>query len=267
MQSNTKTVVITGATSGIGYNTALHFADKGYRVIGIGRRADRLRALELRLMEAVVPGSVYEADVCRYEELQHVVEDVEARYGAIHVWINNAGVNRAIGPTWEISPEDWAADLNTNLLGTFHGVRAVLPLMLRQRLGRIINMVGGGTTHSMMYSNAYGTAKTAVARLTENVAEELEKAEPAIKVFAMNPGLNDSQMTRTLRSSELGRKYFPEMEKWLQNGATEPHEAPACAYRIAEGMADAYHGCILTIYDTLDDLLPLPKDKYKLRMR
>ncbi|MGG1638959.1 SDR family oxidoreductase [Paenibacillus sp. NRS-1760] len=262
----TRTVVITGATSGIGRNMALYFADRGYRVIGTGRDAERIHTLQEELAVFPVPGQVFQVDVRRYQEIRELVSHVESEHGAVHVWINNAGVNRAIGPTWEIDPDAWADDLAINLGGTFHGIRAIVPVMLRQGFGRIINLIGGGTTHAMKFSNAYGTAKTAVARLTENLAEELDELGAQIKVFALNPGLNDSEMTRALRSTPEGQRYFPDMEEWLRNGAADPQDAPACAYKLAEGLADKYHGRILTIYDPITEEGSLEPDLYKLRL-
>ncbi|QGG56431.1 SDR family oxidoreductase [Paenibacillus sp. B01] len=267
MMRELRTVVITGATSGIGRNMALYFADKGYKVIGTGRDTERITALQEELDGFPAPGRVFQVDVRRYEEMKELVSHLESELGTIHVWINNAGVNRAIGPTWEADPVTWADDVDINLLGTFYGVHAIVPMMLRQGFGRIINLIGGGTTHAMKHSNAYGTAKTAVARFTENLAEELDETGAPIKVFALNPGLNDSEMTRALRATPEGKRYFPDMEEWIRSGAANPQEAPACAYKLAEGLADQYHGRMVTIYDSITEASSLEPDQYKLRMQ
>jgi NAD(P)-dependent dehydrogenase (short-subunit alcohol dehydrogenase family) len=267
MTLETKTVVITGATSGIGRNIALYFRDKGYQVIGTGRDSDRINALQEELAAFPSPGRVFRVDVRRYEEMKELVRRLESELGVVHVWINNAGVNRAIGPTWEVDPGTWGDDVDINLRGTFYGVHAIVPMMLRQGFGRMVNLIGGGTTHAMKNSNAYGTAKTAVARFTENLAEELDETGASIKVFALNPGLNDSEMTRTLRATPEGKRYFPDMEEWIRNSAANPQEAPACAYKLAEGLADQFHGCIVTVYDPITEAGSLQPDQYKLRLQ
>jgi NADP-dependent 3-hydroxy acid dehydrogenase YdfG len=248
MTRETKTVVITGATSGIGRNMALYFGNKGYQVIGTGRDRNRLNALQAELAAFPTPGRVFQVDVRRYEEMKELVRQLESELGVVHVWINNAGVNRAIGPTWEVDPETWGEDVDINLRGTFYGVHAIVPMMMRQGFGRIVNLIGGGTTHAMKNSNAYGTAKTAVARFTENLAEELDE-------------------TGALRATPEGKRYFPDMEEWIRNGAANPQEAPACAYKLAEGLADQFHGRIVTIYDPITEAGSLQPDQYKLRLQ
>jgi len=266
-----KVVVITGATRGIGRNTALFFAEKGYSVVGTGRDLERLKEVQTELEKFSPDHSMYSMDVTKQAEVQQVVENVLGKYGRIDVWINNAGAFMAIGPTWEVKQEDWINDVSTNLFGTFHCVQAVVPAMLNQGFGSIINLVGGGTTGTFKYGNGYGTSKTAIARLTENLVEELAKTP--VKVFALDPGLNDTDMTRYQRYTGVGQKYLTGIESLFeQNIDVPPHQAPQFAFLLAAGELDEYVGRVVSVYDDLEQLKTVAanasdSDFYKLRLK
>ncbi len=193
------------------------------------------------------------------------------KYGRIDIWINNAGSCKAIGPTWEVDEKDWISDLSTNLFGPFYSVQAVIPKMINQGFGCMINIAGGGTTGPFKYGCGYGTSKTGIARLTENVAEEL--LNTPIKVFALDPGLNDTDMTRSQRNSEIGQRYLPDIERLFeQNIDVPPHQAPQWAFHMASGLLDGYVGRVVSVYDNLDELQQNAKnstelDFHKLRLQ
>lgn len=266
-----RVVVITGATRGIGRNTALFFAEKGFSVVGAGRDSEKLKEVQTELEKFSQAHSMFSMDVTKQAEVQQVVEKVMGKYGRIDVWINNAGAFMAIGPTWEVKPKDWINDVSTNLFGTFHCVQAVVPVMLKQSFGSIINLVGGGTIGAFKYGNGYGTSKTAIARLTENLVEEL--AETPIKVFALDPGLNDTDMTRNQRYTGVGQKYLTGIESLFEQKIdVPPHQAPQFAYFMAVGDLDEYIGRVVSIYDDLEQLKTVAtnasdSDFYKLRLK
>jgi NAD(P)-dependent dehydrogenase (short-subunit alcohol dehydrogenase family) len=266
-----RVVVITGATRGIGRNTALFFAEKGFTVVGTGRDSEKLTEVQTEL-EEVSPGhSMLSMDVTKQADVQQVLEKVIGKYGRIDVWINNAGAFMAIGPTWEVKPEDWINDVSTNLFGTFHCIQAVVPVMLNQGFGRIINLVGGGTIGAFKYGNGYGTSKTAIARFTENLVEEL--AETPVKVFALDPGLNDTDMTRYQRYTGVGQTYLTGIESLFeQNIDVPPHQAPHFAFLLAAGELDEYIGRVVSVYDDVEQLKIIAantsdSDYYKLRLK
>jgi NAD(P)-dependent dehydrogenase (short-subunit alcohol dehydrogenase family) len=266
-----RVVVITGATRGIGRNTALFFAEKGFSVVGTGRDSEKLKEVQTELEKFSPDHSMFSMDVTKQAEVQLVVEKVMGKYGRIDVWINNAGAFMAIGPTWEVKQEDWINDVSTNLFGTFHCVQAVVPVMLKQGYGSMINLVGGGTIGVFKYGNGYGTSKTAIARLTENLMEEL--AETQVKVFALDPGLNDTDMTRYQRYTGVGQKYLTGIESLFEQKIdVPPHQAPQFAYYMAAGELDEYIGRVVSVYDDLTHLKTVAanasdSDFYKLRLK
>jgi NAD(P)-dependent dehydrogenase (short-subunit alcohol dehydrogenase family) len=255
LSTQTKVVVITGATRGIGYNIAKYFSEHGYKVIGAGRDQEKLKELEQMLQSSPAGGAVYGFDVNDYVAVAGVTQQIVEEHGAIDVWINNAGVSRAIGPTWEGDAQEWAGNLSTNLVGTFNGIRAVIPIMLKQGAGCIINILGGGTKSPEKYNSSFSAAKTGVARLTETLVLELKDTGKNVRVFGMIPGLTDSNMTKYLRETEIGRKYFPNIEELFQKGKTTPPEkAPELARKIVEGLLDEYQGRIIGVNDNVEAL-------------
>jgi NAD(P)-dependent dehydrogenase (short-subunit alcohol dehydrogenase family) len=263
-------VVITGASRGIGRNIAMLFARQGYTVVGTGRDVAKLEELERELKPFSDRSRALAMDIRNPEEVKKVAAQVYEELGGIDVWINNAGVFFAIGPTWEVDTEQWVNDVSTNVIGTFHCIQAVVPLMLRQSGGRIINVVGGGTIGEFKYGNGYGTSKTAIARMTENLAAELEGS--GVLAFAMDPGLNDTNMTKYQRESEVGQKYFSFIANMFeQHQDVPPHWAPEMAYQLAEGSMDAYNGRIVSAYEDPEKMsanaaLITKTDDYKLRI-
>ncbi|MBM7570850.1 SDR family oxidoreductase [Aquibacillus albus] len=248
-----KVVVITGASRGIGRNAALFFAENGYAVIATGRSKEKLEALERELQQNSSDSKAWVMDVTKPSEISQVIEQVRTAFGRIDVWINNAGAFMAIGPTWEVKVEDWLNDVKTNLFGTFHCVQSIVPIMLEQKFGRIINLVGGGTIDTFKYGNGYGTSKTAIARFTENLDAELEGSP--VKAFALDPGLNDTDMTRYQRETEVGQTYLSGIENLFeQNIDVAPYQAPQWAFHLASGELDEFSGRVVSVYDDADEL-------------
>jgi NAD(P)-dependent dehydrogenase (short-subunit alcohol dehydrogenase family) len=249
----TKVAVITGASRGIGRNTALFFAKKGYTVIGTGRNKSSMCEVQEELDRYDGDHQMMSMDVSKPEEINNVIHKVKKDYGKIDVWVNNAGAFKALGPTWEVAAEDWLNDVSTNLFGIFHCIQAIVPVMLRQEFGSIINIAGGGTVGTFKYGNGYGTSKTAVARFTENLAAELEGTP--IKAFVLDPGLNDTDMTRYQRDTEVGQRYFSFIEDlFQQNHDVPPEQAPQWVYHLASGELDEYVGRLVSVYDDLQAL-------------
>lgn len=269
--SQKKVIVITGATRGVGRNIARFFAEKGYQVVGTGRNKELLHTLLVELNQYGEDHSVFQMDVTHPEQIKDVVQQVVNKYGQIDGFINNAGAFQAIGPTWEVDSNDLINDLSTNIFGPLLCIQTVVPIMLKQGHGRIVNLVGGGFPGPFPYGNAYGTSKTAVARLTENVAAELSETQKDVKVFALDPGLNDTDMTRYQRETDVGKQYLSGIEKLFEDHVdVPPMQAPQWVYYLVEGQLDAYVGRVVTVYDDLEVLKEqsekvLKEDLYRLR--
>lgn len=263
-------VVITGASKGIGRNIALFFAEKGYTVVATDKELAGLEETGTKLKNYAGNHTIMAIDVRKADEVANAIDQIINTYKRIDVWINNAGVFNAIGPTWEVKKEDFLDDLQTNLFGSFHCTQAVVRIMLKQNFGRIINMVGGGTAFTFKNGNGYSTSKTAVARFTENLAAELE-ATP-IKVFAFDPGLNETDLTRFQRESEVEQSFLPHVKEGIEKNKDVLLDAvPDWAYHIASGELDAYTGRVVSVQEQFAKLRRKAKEKldsdgYKLRL-
>ena len=118
-------------------------------------------------------------------------------FGAIDVLVNNAGNLGPVGPLWENDPSEWERTIAIHLFGTYYCCRAVIPHMLKQNRGRIVNMAGVGGPNL----TAYDAAKTAIVNLTENLA--LELSDTGITVNAMSPGSIHTRMWEETRDLAL----------------------------------------------------------------
>ncbi|WP_058308006.1 SDR family NAD(P)-dependent oxidoreductase [Gracilibacillus massiliensis] len=246
-------IFITGASRGIGRNMANYFAKRGYTVIGSGRSKKNVDEVREELLQYPGDHRMVTMDVTNLEEVQSTLKYVIDTYGKIDVWVNNAGSFQAIGKTWEVAPELFKQDIETNVIGTYQCAASVIPMMLSQNHGKIINLVGGGTLDDFPYGNGYGTSKTAIARFTENLSAEL--SEEPIEVYALDPGLNDTDMTKYQRTSDVGKKYLANIEKLFEDNIdVSPDQAPSWVENIVEGKLKAFQGRIVTVYDILEEL-------------
>ena len=166
MQLNGAVVIITGASAGIGRETALEFARRGARLVLAARRADRLEsaAAECRALgaEAVsVP-----ADVAQREDLERIVQTAIDRFGRIDVLVNNAGFGFS-GTIEETTDADMRELMDVNFMGAFMATKLVLPYMRKQRCGHIVNVSSVVGKIAFPFHGAYSATKFAVSGMTE----------------------------------------------------------------------------------------------------
>ncbi len=184
-------VVITGASAGIGRATAVRFAREGANVVLAARSQERLERLAERLEERFsVETLVAQCDVREHEDLDALVEAATARFGRIDVLVNNAGFG--LYGRVEDTPEGAFRDLlETNVLGTHHAIRAVLPHMRRQGSGHIVNVGSVVGKRSWPYHGAYAASKFALTGLTQALRGEL--AGSGVTVSLVLPASTDTE--------------------------------------------------------------------------
>jgi short-subunit dehydrogenase len=215
-----KNIVITGATGGVGSMLAKGFAKLNHHIICLGRNEARLKELVNSIHSDDGSASYVLADMSKENEVLAAGQKIIDDHLKIDVWINNVGVNNhnAIGPTWELEPENWWNEVSLNLYTAFLGTRTAINLMKDNNAGYIINLGGGGVQKPKPFGSAYGAAKSGIVKFTETVNLELEEENINIKIFAFNPGFIRNDRTETLVESEVARKYMPELEEILKNG-------------------------------------------------
>lgn len=188
--SNALTILITGATAGIGKHTALYLHKKGHRVIATGRNESALAALREQGLTAI------SMDVTSAESIARAVESVrELTAGAgVDVLVNNAGYG-LVGPLEELTDEDVRAQFETNVFGLLAVTRAFLPAMRARGRGRIINLSSVGGRMVFPLGGAYHGTKFAVEAMSD--ALRMELAQFGIAVSVIEPGYIATEFTAT----------------------------------------------------------------------
>ncbi len=192
-----RVALITGAGRGIGRAIALAYAKEGAT---LSLAARTRRELEQTAEEARALGAttaILTADVADPSQVEAMVHHTVEQFATIDILINNAGMAGPIGPLHQNDMAEWMQTIQVNLIGTYLCCRAVLPVMLEQDRGKIINLSGAGATSAWRDLSAYGVSKVAVVRLTETLALELEGTN--IQVNALGPGSIHTQMWDELR--------------------------------------------------------------------
>ena len=177
--------LVTGAGSGIGRATALRMAEEGARVAVLD--VDAARAARVG---AEVDGPVLVADVADAEACTRAVQEAASALGGLTILFNNAGVGAAM-PLHDYSDAQWARLVAVNLTGTFHGIRAAVPIM-REGGGSIVNHASVSGIRPTRFEGPYSAAKAGVISLTMDAA--LEYA-PSIRVNCVSPGMIDTHLT------------------------------------------------------------------------
>ena len=197
-----KVVVITGAGQGIGRNFAKSFASGGARVVIAERNLEKARAVEQEIAAGNGQAAVVETNVADPESVAALGDSVERLFGRADVLINNA----AIFSTLEMRPFDqiplaeWEEVLRVNVTGPFLCARAMLPLMRKNKWGRIINMASGAVTMGRPNYLHYIASKSALEGMTHSMAREL--GGDGITVNAVLPGATFTEIPRKTVTSE-----------------------------------------------------------------
>lgn len=194
-----KVVIMTGGSRGIGAAAALAMAREGAALMIASRDA----AASAKVAAGIVAGGgravAMASDMSDFASVSALVARTEAELGPVGVLVNNAGVIEPIAGIAEADPAAWARNIQINLVGAFHGVRAVLPGMIARRGGTIINISSGAAHRPLEGWSAYCTGKAGLAMMTRAIA--LETAEHKIRVFGFAPGTVDTDMQVQIRAS------------------------------------------------------------------
>jgi NAD(P)-dependent dehydrogenase (short-subunit alcohol dehydrogenase family) len=193
-----KTAIVTGAASGIGRAVALAFARDGARVV-VSDLAEEGGRETVDLIGRATPGAeciFVRGDAARPADHEALVEAAVARFGALHIACNNAGIGGELNPVAEMSVEGWQRVVELNLSGVFYAMRAQLPRMLDAGGGAIVNMASILGQVGTPRSAAYVAAKHGVVGLTQTAA--LEYAARGVRVNAVGPGYIDTPLLKNL---------------------------------------------------------------------
>jgi serine 3-dehydrogenase len=184
----TKTILITGATAGIGAASARRFAAGGWRVIATGRRGERLRALAEELGEACLP---LEFDVRDAGAVAQLAE-LSPPWGEIDLLLNNAGLAPPMEPLQDAQAEPLANVIETNITGLVELTRALLPKLI-ERKGAVINLSSVAATYPYRGGAVYGASKAFVRQFSLDLRCDL--AGTGVRVTSIEPGMAETEFT------------------------------------------------------------------------
>ena len=188
-----KTVLITGATSGIGLACARKFAENGDKLILTGRDADKLKEISDELTAKGTQVRTLKFDVRNRVVAEEMLQELPAEWKNIDVLVNNAGLALGLEPEYEGDLDDWETMIDTNIMGLLTMTRLVVPGMVKRNSGHIINI--GSVVGDAAYKggNVYCATKAAVKALSDGL--RIDVADTAIRVTNLKPGLVETNFS------------------------------------------------------------------------
>jgi len=240
------TVLVTGGTDGLGRATAIHLAERGYRVFAAGRSAQRLEALSQLARERKLPIEPMELDVCDAASGERTIAEIERRAGPLDILVNNAGI--AIAAVMEeVTPADLHKVLETNFFSPIRLAQRVLPEMRRRRRGRIINMSSISGKVAIPVMGPYAASKYALEAASDSMRLELYPF--GIHVVLIEPGYIHTNMNRNAaelssayakgaESSPYGRIYQGFLGEWEKTRKASRYQPEDCARVVLQAVED-----------------------------
>ena len=193
-----KTVVITGASRGIGEAAAEVFAEAGAKVALLARGRDAIAAIAARIGESAV---AIPCDVSSYDDVAGAVSNAEQAFGPVEILINNAGVVEPVSHLATSDPADWGKVIDINLKGVYYGMRAVMPGMIERGHGTILTVSSGAAHNPIEGWSHYCASKAGAAMLTSMADKEAREA--GIRVMGLSPGTVATQMQKEIKASGI----------------------------------------------------------------
>ena len=191
-----KTALITGAARGIGKALALKFAAEGANIAFTDLKIDELaEETKNEIAACGVKVEAYASDASNFAQTKEVVDKVVNDFGRIDILVNNAGITKD-GLMMRMTEAQWDAVINVNLKSAFNFINAVLPVMLRQRAGSIINMASVVGVHGNAGQSNYAASKAGLIALAKSIAQEVGSRN--IRANAIAPGFIETAMTAQL---------------------------------------------------------------------
>jgi NAD(P)-dependent dehydrogenase (short-subunit alcohol dehydrogenase family) len=240
-----KSVLVTGATSGIGRATALRFAEEGARIAAVGRNPEALDRLQQEL-DGIGPGAVMlEADVTVEADVHQTIERIRYEFGHLDVLVNAAG-HISNGTIESTGLADWDAMMSVNLRAVFNMMHSTLPL-LQEKRGNIVNVSSVTGLRAFPGVLAYCVSKAGLDQLTRCAA--LELASKGIRVNAVNPGVVVTEIHKRGGMNDAAYESFLEHSKKTHplGRVGDPREVAELIYFLASDKAAWITGATYSI--------------------
>ncbi|MBC9716149.1 SDR family oxidoreductase [Streptomyces sp. TRM66268-LWL] len=232
-----KSVLVTGAGTGIGRAVALAFAAEGAKVVVAGRKQGPLDETVALIEAAGGTASAVTADVSKAADVRELTAEAVRRHGRLDVAVNNAGVFRGGGPLAELAVEDWQTLLDINVTGVLHALQAEIGIMRGQDGGgTIVNISSNLGAHTRIPGVAgYLTSKAAVSALTRAAA--LDHIGDGVRINAVSPGATDTTMSLLPGETEADRAVRMKASNPLGRVSSTEEVAAAVLYLASDDAA------------------------------
>ncbi len=227
MKNRTPTIIITGASQGLGAAMASIAAAHGAQVVLAARSEAGLAAQQQRIQERGGSALAVVADVTKAEDCRRIVDQSLQRYGEIDALVNNAATIEPLAAVADVRLEDWLRQMAVNVFGPLTLSQFAIP-HLRQTHGRIVNVTSHGADNVIPGASAYSASKAALNRLSKTLAAE----EPEIPVLLFVPGEVDTPMQAVIRDKGKGKTPDDVYQFFLdqyEQGRLLPADTPALA--------------------------------------
>ena len=236
-----KTALITGAARGIGKALALRFAEHGANIAFTDLVIDENGEQTKREIEELgMRCEAYASNAADFAQTAEVVEKVKSDFGHIDILVNNAGITKD-GLMMRMSEGQWDAVINVNLKSAFNFIHAVLPTMMRQRKGSIINMASVVGVHGNAGQSNYAASKAGLIALAKSIAQEV--GSRGIRANAIAPGFIETAMTAAL-PDEVRQEWTKKIP--LRRGGT-PDDIADVALFLASDLSSYVSGQVIQV--------------------
>lgn len=250
MKLQNKSIIVTGANQGLGFEMARHFLLAGANVTICARDQEKLKKAKM-ILSAIPDASTrlfaLPVDISKPEEINTLFNFALEKMGALNVLVANAAIHGPKGMIDEVDWSAWSEAIDINLKGSVLCARAALPYFKKQQSGKIIFLSGGGATKPMPFMSAYAASKAAIVRFCETLSEELKPF--GVDVNAIAPGaLNTRLLADVLAAGpeKVGvEKYQQALKQKVEGGDSLSHAANLAVF-LSSALSDGITGKLIS---------------------
>ena len=242
MRLQNKIAIITGAGSGIGQGIALAFVKEGAKVVVADWSEEGGKEAVEQVRKINGEAVFVKTDVSKTVDIDKMVKTCLDKFGRVDILVNNAGIYRVYN-LHEMSEEDWDKTINVNLKSVFLGSKRVIPEMLKQGQGKIINTASIAGLVGFAQSGAYCASKGGIIALTKEMA--LDYAPKKINVNCICPGIIKTAMTKDMITDPATKQFLESSTPYPRLG--EPADIAMAAVYLASNESDFVNGHVLVV--------------------
>lgn len=240
-----KVAVITGSSRGLGLSMAQRFAREGAAVVISSRGQQACQQAADRLVQQGFAAAACPCDVADPRQVEALADFAVRTFGRLDIWVNNAALSSAYGPTLAIDPHEFERVTRANILGTYYGSVAALRRFTTQGSGKLINVVGRGADHPAPFQNAYASSKIWVVWFTRALIQETRHL--GVEVHLLNPGLMFTDLVGEVQAVEGFEEKLKPFETVLRMWGRPPELAAEKALWLASSATDGRTGQYINI--------------------